>query len=285
MRIAGAAISVVLVGPMRIGKSIQLIGLLVGLLAGQTSLWAQFNWRFVHPSPAPEAIYSLTATDTGFTLSGDSGLIMTSPDGLDWTRRASGTRERFERLEFFNGRTFATGSSGAIFISDDGRTWSQQTNGGGAGPLVYGNGKYVAITASQGGSVRQSWDGATWTEVTIPDWTYREISTALVFQGGRFWLMGNRGSLRSSPDGTTWTSVTTKPADSPAAAFSVGFVATPDKLIILRRYLSDLYAYTLGPDDAWIRPAGLGCDQRPGLRERSLFGASGGRKFDLRRMA
>jgi len=67
-------------------------------------LFAQFNWRFVHSSPSEETIHASAVTADEFIVSGGNGLIMTSVDGLDWTRQETGIRERFKHVESFNGR-------------------------------------------------------------------------------------------------------------------------------------------------------------------------------------
>jgi hypothetical protein len=74
---------------------------------------------------------------TAFIAAGDSGTIQTSPDGVTWTSRASGTASTLLDLAVSasgDGSVIATTSSGGLtlFSSNSGATWTLRTviNGG-----------------------------------------------------------------------------------------------------------------------------------------------------------
>jgi len=55
---------------------------------------------------------------------GEAGLILTSPDGVTWTRRTSGTTVWLNSVCYSDGTYYAVGSGGTILGSPDAVTWS-----------------------------------------------------------------------------------------------------------------------------------------------------------------
>ena len=64
-----------------------------------------------------------------FVTVGDSGTILTSPDGTSWTKRTSGTSEYLFGVTYGNGLFVTVGNSGTILTSTDGTTWTSKTSG------------------------------------------------------------------------------------------------------------------------------------------------------------
>jgi len=64
-----------------------------------------------------------------FVTVGDSGTILTSPDGTSWTKRTSGTSEYLFGVTYGNGLFVTVGNSGTIFTSTDGTSWTKRTSG------------------------------------------------------------------------------------------------------------------------------------------------------------
>jgi hypothetical protein len=52
-----------------------------------------------------------------FVAVGEDGAILTSPDGVNWTRRTSGTRNGLESVTYGNGLFVAVGEWGTILTS------------------------------------------------------------------------------------------------------------------------------------------------------------------------
>jgi photosystem II stability/assembly factor-like uncharacterized protein len=89
-----------------------------------------------------------------FVAVGDQSTIMTSPDGLYWTKRTvptpPGSGQSFRGVRYGDGTFVVTGYSGIILTSTDGVTWTQKTSGTplnlrgiGFGITSSGNGSFV----------------------------------------------------------------------------------------------------------------------------------------------
>ena len=64
-----------------------------------------------------------------FVTVGDSGTILTSPDGTSWTKRTSGTSEFLSGVTYGNGLFVTVGNEGTIFTSPDGIYWTEINSG------------------------------------------------------------------------------------------------------------------------------------------------------------
>jgi photosystem II stability/assembly factor-like uncharacterized protein len=62
-----------------------------------------------------------------FVAVGNSGTILTSPDGSNWTSRTSNTSNLLEGIIYGNGQFIAVGNNGTILTSTDGATWNSST--------------------------------------------------------------------------------------------------------------------------------------------------------------
>jgi LPXTG-motif cell wall-anchored protein len=89
-----------------------------------------------------------------FVAVGDQSTIMTSPDGLYWTKQTvpnpPGAGQSFRGVRYGDGSFVVTGYSGIILTSPDGVTWTQKTSGTslnlrgvGFGITASGNGSFV----------------------------------------------------------------------------------------------------------------------------------------------
>jgi hypothetical protein len=77
----------------------------------------------------------------------DDGAILTSPDGVSWTVRTSGTSNLLFGVAYGNGLFVAVGMSGTILTSPDGVNWTARTSGtsNSLRGVTYGNGLFVAV--------------------------------------------------------------------------------------------------------------------------------------------
>jgi len=79
---------------------------------------------------------------------GDAGIIVTSPDGISWTSRSSGTTNSLTSVSFGGGEYVAVGASGMILTSNDGITWTSRlfnTTNNLSGVCYDGNGQFVIV--------------------------------------------------------------------------------------------------------------------------------------------
>jgi hypothetical protein len=100
-----------------------------------------------------------------FVAVGEGGAILTSPDGVSWTARTSGTGNDLSGVTYGNGPSWRWGTGGAILTSPDGVSWT----GGPRGRhdlygVAYGNGTFVAV--GDRGTILTSPDGVSWTQRT-----------------------------------------------------------------------------------------------------------------------
>lgn len=129
-------------------------------------------------------------------------LLLTSPDGINWTRQISGLTTPIIAATYGNDTWVAVGSSGKIVSSSDAVSWTERASGvtttlSGA---AYSNG--VFVTAGAGGVILRSVDGTTWTRATSG------VTTTLNGVGvvaGAFVITGDAGVTLTSTDGATWT--------------------------------------------------------------------------------
>lgn len=72
-------------------------------------------------------------------------LIITSPDGKTWTPRFSGNRDYLEDVAYGNGVFVVMGNHGDILTSTDGVTWTKSRSESRLLCLTYGKGIFVAM--------------------------------------------------------------------------------------------------------------------------------------------
>src|SRR5207245_2814721 len=82
---------------------------------------------------------------------GDAGTILTSSNGMSWSRSTWGTAD-LEGVTYGGGRFVAVSSSFAILTSDDGLAWSPRSvpiptfaTFGWLSDVAYGSGRFVVI--------------------------------------------------------------------------------------------------------------------------------------------
>jgi hypothetical protein len=152
----------------------------------------------------------------GSSFATNVGAILTSPDGITWTPRNSGT-SAFLIGVVSSGTAFVAvggnstvGGPATILTSADGVSWTPRaapgTLGGGALTGVTWSGtQFVAVGSIPGSidTILTSPDGITWTP--HPPGTSKGLS-AVTWSGTQFVAVGGSGQILTSPDGVTWTS-------------------------------------------------------------------------------
>lgn len=184
----------------------------------------------------------------GVVVVGEGGTILTSPDGVDWTARTSGTGNqltgvtaaptRLVAVEFGTSATLASadgvlwepgpavgggeglwavawtgaelvavGVGGGLHTSPDGLTWTARATGTGSALMAVaaGGGVRVAVGGgglAAGGLALTSADGVAWALHEAPPVTVGFRGVA--WDGRQFVAVGD-GAPATSPDGATWT--------------------------------------------------------------------------------
>lgn len=134
------------------------------------------------------------------------GNCVTSPDGINWTVRTSGTTGNVTSVTYGAGLFVAVIDASATAItSPDGITWTARTMPTNSTwiAVIYAASKFVAI-ASGGNAAATSADGITWTARTIAG---NVAFAGLAYGAGLFVAVGTgtAGEYGTSPDGITWT--------------------------------------------------------------------------------
>lgn len=163
------------------------------------------RWTVPAAQATDTANYSSIATDQNLYVAvGAGGFINTSPDGIVWTSRSSGTSNDLKHIAFLNGQFVALGAAGTLLTSPDGLTWTARTSGTAAqlNGLAFGAGQYVAVGA--GGAVLTSPDAVAWTALA-PQTTAN--LTSITFGNSQFIAVGDAGAAIASADGNIWTSL------------------------------------------------------------------------------
>jgi hypothetical protein len=131
--------------------------------------------------------------------------IITSQNGVSWTKQASGINGRLEGVAYGNGKFVAVGGD-IILVSADGITWTQvidyTSKFGFLYNVTYGNGKFVAVgSGSSNGIIVTSPDGINWTkQQSGTTWALNGVT----YGNGQYVVVGTRGITLTSPDGINW---------------------------------------------------------------------------------
>lgn len=135
---------------------------------------------------------------------GAAGTILTSPEGRDWTSRASGTNLRLRAAAASGNLFVAVGEAGTILTSPTGATWTARSSGTpqtlrgvAASPS-----RFVAVGGYSAAAVLTSADGLSWSAATLPPGG-GELR-AVAWGNGVFVAVGAGGTVLTSTDGATW---------------------------------------------------------------------------------
>jgi hypothetical protein len=142
-----------------------------------------------------------------FVAVGEVGTILTSPDGVNWTARSSGTTNELRGIAFGNGVFVAVGLFGTILTSTDGITWTTQTSETGTPSLegvALGNAPNpIFVVVGPSGTILTSLDGVNWTAQVsgTPDAFFFDVTQG----NGIFVVIVGLSSVLTSSDGISWT--------------------------------------------------------------------------------
>ncbi|MHB1042486.1 MAG: S-layer homology domain-containing protein [Eubacteriales bacterium] len=180
----------------------------VNALSGASSGITLRMWNWANPRPTGNTLKGAAYGNGLYVAVGDSGTILTSPDGTNWTNRTFDTTYNLNGVAYGKGIFVAVGASGTAFTSPDGIRWSCNSDasnildlGAEIYGVAYGKGFFVAVCSD--GKILTSPDGVNW--IKRQDGAN---SRAVAYGNGYFAAVGNNGKIMTSPDGRTWTSIT-----------------------------------------------------------------------------
>jgi hypothetical protein len=177
--------------------------------------------------PVGHQLTSITYANHLFVLTSLIGGIATSPDGLTWTARTSGTTRDLWGAAYGNGGWVVVGSSGSggVYVnSSDGQTWTAHNfSAANLRNIVFGSGNFVMVGDS--GYAASSTNGTAWTQrfTGAPG-----AINGICYADGYFLTVGDSGYVGSSSDVTNWAiRISGGTASLQRVAFGGGtFVAT-----------------------------------------------------------
>lgn len=140
--------------------------------------------------------------------------------GTYWTLNSGVTLSTDWRIVNWNSSQFLAMSRTSVLTSPDGVTWTRRTDfttkfsGNPMYGLAFGNSTYVAcgtyaIATPTRPTVGTSTDGGTtWTVRTGPTWASGTTATTAAWNGSTFLIGGTSNHAATSTDGVTWTNQT-----------------------------------------------------------------------------
>jgi hypothetical protein len=150
------------------------------------------------------------------TSMGSGAKVIWSEDGISWDVPTVADLMQVIRDSTFGAGTFVvSGDNARLMYSTDGKNWTIATapTGGGFRSVVYGNGKFIAVSETANVS-SYSIDGINW--FAIPT-TAALTATRIGFGNGYFVAVQSNGQVRLSTDGITWAAAATSGITSVAA--------------------------------------------------------------------
>ena len=155
-----------------------------------------------------------SSTDrSGVAWSGDlfvvvraGGAVLTSPNGVTWTPRVSGTVQNLAGIAWSGSQFVAVGDGGTILTSAAGVAWTPVTP-----PPTIADLYSIAWSGTQfaavgtGGAIFTSPDGGTWTARTSGA---TQDLYGVTWTGDRFMAVGDGGAIITSATGATWVAQT-----------------------------------------------------------------------------
>lgn len=182
-------------------RSLLLVAVSLMFAALGAQLRGQENWSVV-TTPTDRNLWSVCYGGGQFVAVGEAGTILTSPDGLTWTKRSSGNALWLVGVCHGNGLFVVVGDQGTILTSPDGVTWTTRRTGGTRiNAVAFGNGFFLAV--DEGGGSWKSTDGSNWSS-SFTYWSGTQLR-GLVHVPPTFVVTGANGRIQITNDGIEWT--------------------------------------------------------------------------------
>jgi hypothetical protein len=159
------------------------------------------SWsEVISPLLARVFLEAITYGSGKFVAVGTNGSILTSANGIAWTRSVSGTVAVLHAVAYGGGRFVAVGEGGVISTSPDGISWTYEDSGtfGSLHGIAYGGGRFVAVGPT---AVVTSADGVHWKTATEMEMSGMY---AVAYGEDQFVAVGERGAGFTSADGSAW---------------------------------------------------------------------------------
>ncbi|GEC36467.1 hypothetical protein EME01_05390 [Sinorhizobium meliloti] len=166
------------------------------------------SWTNASPPASLQWMDIIFANNQFVVITSNSSVVMTSPDGVNWTQHATAIPEanNWAGLTYGGGYYVAVARSGTnrVARSADGITWTVHAAAQANQwfDVAYGNGRFVAVTTSGTNQSMTSTDGANWTVGTIGAKQWQSVT----YGNDRFVAVASNGpnNISTSTDGLAW---------------------------------------------------------------------------------
>jgi len=135
-------------------------------------------------------------------------VILTSSDGVAWTRRANPSPDTLRRVIYGNGSFIAVGGAGTVLTSADGIGWTDHSIPFGPefSGVAAGAGLVAAVGSNSTTVYRSANGGATWTNTPhTPAALPTGVLRGIAYADGVFVAVAESGFIFSSADAAVWT--------------------------------------------------------------------------------
>ena len=186
----------------RSGSAVAWVAGMLALLAAGARAEPGDEWQSRSRFPQGNMLNAVAWSGSQFAAVGALGTIVTSPDGVAWTVRASGTEKVLTDIVWAADRFVAVGADRTVLTSSDGTAWTVAQADiplSFAGIACDGT---VLVGVAAGGATGRSVDGISWTQHATG---YAQDLSGVAWGGGVFVAVGRNNNISTSPDGATWT--------------------------------------------------------------------------------
>ncbi len=146
-------------------------------------------------------LYSLSFCNGLFFTLGDSGTIITSPDGITWTKQNSNTFNVLKSVAYGDSVYVIGGENKTFLLSHDAVTWEVVTTEDGCyediNSVAFGKDQFVAVSRN----MYFSPDGRNWTEQKL---NIKYNFNSILYSDNKFTAVGDIGMIIGSDDGNDW---------------------------------------------------------------------------------
>ena len=140
-----------------------------------------------------------------------SSVILTSPDGISWTRQTNPSPDILRRITYVNGTFVVVGGAGTVLVSTDGVTWLNRSIS--FGPEFTGVAVKPGVPATLAAVGTNSYqiyrsadDGTTWTIAShAPASLPTSVLRGIYYADGQFVAVAESDFIFSSTDAITWS--------------------------------------------------------------------------------
>ena len=198
-----------------------------GIVATSTDTKAYGVWNRTDPGFGP--LRGVVYGRDRFVAVGDTGTVITSTNGSNWTKLEGGTQTNLWTIAFLNDQFVAAGEK-TVITSPDGLAWAVHGAEANLRGVTFKHGLYAAVGLE--GKILTSTDTVEWTSQTSG--TTNDLY-AISHDTHQFVAVGNSATILTGRDGTNWT-VRTSPRKVALRGVAFGdgtFVAVGDRWTVL----------------------------------------------------